>query len=607
LRYHAVREGWWPLAPPISTLLATQIFAISALVQGFFLLTGNFCVPGSADEFVDFGKALLSLLQGRLELVPWVADRSVGYPVLLALSGFYQNGSLIGMTIIQALMAMIIPVLIYRTVQPVSVRGAYYVALASILSLGPFLFVKWLFHDQTYVFFSVVMLWRFSKFVHSKRWQDLIWLTLAIVATTFARPAGGLLFPLLIVAAYSIVRGPIRHYVGAIGLFVLLALANHALRAELLYAADGKSHEYTGGQIFYDVYMNSLDYGMQLSEDLGPNMKQITDKMYEAMLPSPRSSEFLRTFWDGESPSQQFRDQVITPFLTKYFYPYTAKEFRVQLYRLPNWEYYWMICRLVPDSVLLRASWEIIKAHPLFVVLFVARNTWYMLYEPGYFHTRFNPIPIFHGGLTFPVDGQEAIGGKVFGAEATILGLPARATREVGFDTLEAQPNWIKQLYRGIRAIWLDWYDTVMHGLFFLTVAAWAALLLDWATMWVRPGTLRKWSECIGANQLSAHVLYLSVFLLYNSVVTAAFSEPEYRYSDMLMLPKLLLAGLGCVALARLLREFLCSLSPALREGRKHVSAQTIDVHEGPVVAVAGAVATAICVGWAWYMIVQTW
>lgn len=372
-------------------------------MQGFFLVTGNYCVPGGALEFVVFGKALVSLVQGHLEVVPQAADRSVGYPLLLALSGFFQNGSLIGITIIQALMAILIPVLIYLTMLPVSISGAYYTALASIISLGPFLFVKWLHHDQAGVFFSIVALWAFSRFVYSKRSHDLFLLTFAIVAMTFARPAGGLLFPVMIFLAYFIVRGPIPRYVGAVLLFIGLASANHVLRSEIFYSNGAKPNEYLGGQIFYNPYINSLDYGIQLSGDLGPDMKEVTDRMYDAMLPSPRSSEFLRKYWGGEASSDEFRKNVIIPFEARYFFPYSAEAFRQQLYRVPNWEYYLMIVTVVPDLVLLRASWEIVKAHPLFTLLFTARNMWYFLYEPGYFHTRFNPIPIFRGGLFFPL------------------------------------------------------------------------------------------------------------------------------------------------------------------------------------------------------------
>lgn len=200
-------QRWFPLTPSTYARDIAKIFALSALVQSFFFLTAYYCVPGGALEFVAFGKALTSLLRGHLEFVPEAADRSVGFPFLLVLSGFYQNGSLIGITVIHGLMAMLMPILIYLTVVPISFVGAYYVGLASIISLGPFLFVKWLYHDQSYIFFSIVALWTFGRFVNTGKTSDLFWLTLAVTATSFVRPAGALLFPVLIVLAFTIVRG----------------------------------------------------------------------------------------------------------------------------------------------------------------------------------------------------------------------------------------------------------------------------------------------------------------------------------------------------------------------------------------------------------------
>ena len=113
-------QRWFPLTPSTYARDIAKIFALSALVQSFFFLTAYYCVPGGALEFVAFGKALTSLLRGHLEFVPEAADRSVGFPFLLVLSGFYQNGSLIGITVIHGLMAMLMPILIYLTVVPIS-------------------------------------------------------------------------------------------------------------------------------------------------------------------------------------------------------------------------------------------------------------------------------------------------------------------------------------------------------------------------------------------------------------------------------------------------------------------------------------------------------
>lgn len=600
-------QRWLFLVPASRAHDIAQILALSAVVQAFFLLTAFYCVPGGALEFVVFGKALVSLLQGHLQVAPTVADRSIGYPSLLVLSGFFQNGSLIGITIIQGLMAMWIPVLIYLTILPVSILGAYYIALASIISLGPFLFVKWLYHDQAYVFLCIVTLWAISKFVHSKKSVDLFLLALAITATSLTRPAGGLLFPVLILVVYTVVRGSYGRYLAVTILFIALSFANHFLRAQLLYAPNVKTNEYTGGQIFYNFYINSSEYGITLSSDLGPGMKEVTDDIYQVMLPSPRSSKFLSGFYDMEAPPSDFRNKVIVPFLNKYFYPYSADEFREQLYRNPNWEYYFLIFSVVPDSVLLKASWEVVKSYPLYPLLFTFRNLWYFLYSPGYFHTQFNPIPIFHGGLFYPFDGQAAIGGGAFGANAAIQGLPGRATKELSFDSLVAQPEWIKQTYDAVRVIWLDSYDAIQRAMFYLMVAAWVALIVNWIYALSRWSALRKWSEVVNANRLATHILYVTVFLLYNLGIVAAFADPDYRYNDMAILIKVILSGFGAMVIIRVVRETFGHLTPLLNKSRAAIPVCNDRPERSFAVAISTVIGIAVCVSWAWYVGAHAW
>lgn len=597
---------WLLVVPSTYSRNLAGILALSALAQGFFLLTAYYCVPGGAQEFVVFGRTLLSLFQGHhIQVAPTVASRNVGYPLLLVLSGLFHGGSLIGITVIQSSMAMLIPVLIYLTVLHTSFTGAYYIALASMVSLGPFLFTKWLHHDQTYIFLSIVIIWTFSRFVHTKKSRDLLWLGLAIIATSLTRPAGDLLFPVLIVVAYVLVRGPIGRYIWVIALCIVVMFANHYLRQELFYYGGTKPNAYIGGQVFYNLYMNSAEYGIRLSGNPGPAMREVTDNVYRAMLPRPRSSRFLNKFLGVEEPPSDFRDKVVIPFAEKYYYPYSAEEFREQLYRTPNWEYYLLILDVNPDPVLLRASWEIARAYPLLPIRLTARNLWYFLYKPGYFHTRYNPAPIFRGGLFYPPDGQAAIGGAAFGASAAILGLPPRAATELAFDSFKAQPNWLRRLYLGVRMIWLRSYNAVARGLFFLIAVAWLALIADWATRLSRFSGLRRWSDAVGAGQLTKHVLYVSVFLLYNAAAIAAFAEPDYRYSYMTLLVEVVLAGLGGIVLARLAWEFLRPLVPPLSEGRHESPALALDPIGASLIALAVALAVAVCAGWAWYMSVH--
>ncbi|MBV9551830.1 MAG: hypothetical protein JO032_03450, partial [Alphaproteobacteria bacterium] len=56
-------------------------------------------------------------------------------------------------------------------------------------------------------------------------------------------------------------------------------------------------------------------------------------------------------------------------------------------------------------------------------------------------------------------------------------------------------------------------------------------------------------------GRLAAHVLYSTVFFMYNALVTAAFAEPDYRYHHMTILLKVVIAAYGVIALTWLARS----------------------------------------------------
>jgi len=565
-----------------------KILIVSILVQTFFLFTSNFTVPGGAAEFFAFAEALL---HGQKVTIPTVATRDIGYPFLLILSGYFVTNSLIGITLLHAVMGMLIPIFIYLAIAPSSRACAFYTALASIVTLSPFFFVKWIHHDHAYVFFSVVVVWAFCRFLSTKRPADLYLLTFALIAASLTRPAGNVLFPVLIVVAYVAARGPARHYLVCALIFTAAMGGYGAFRYHIFDMAHRTdTPSYTGQQIFYNLYMNSKEYGIELSENLGPHMRQITESVYQAMLPDPRTSEILKKFTSSEQAPSEFVEKVTTPFLNKYFYPYSAADFRSQLYREPNWEYFLLMSVAEPnDQVYLRACWEIVKAYPLYPVKYAARNLWRLLYEPGYAHGRFATGPMGRGGQFFPFDGQAAIGGAALGAAAAMLSLSPRATREVSFDSLAVQPEWAKQLYGGIKSLWFATYDPVVRVIFFLSLIAWLYLLFTWAAIERPAHRLSRRLIAMGGNDLAAPIVGVSAVLLYNALVTAAFAEPDYRYHDMMLPIKVVLAGFGGIALARLV------LTLAPRGLRRAPSQHPF--------ATTGTLALVLCALWAWYMV----
>ena len=165
-----------PLLPSSSTPLdVTRISCLAILITTFFLFTGMYYVPGGASQFTDWAQAIVH----GTKLAPTVAQRDVGYPLMLLLSGYTISGSLIGITLLQATFAILMPLLSYASVKPFSQGAAYYVAQITNLSLVPILFMKMIHHDQTYLFFMMLMLAWLIVFITSHRYSYLYLFSLA--------------------------------------------------------------------------------------------------------------------------------------------------------------------------------------------------------------------------------------------------------------------------------------------------------------------------------------------------------------------------------------------------------------------------------------------
>ncbi len=584
---------------------AAQILVFSIAVQGFYLLTASYFIPDGALDFVRYASALMhwqsvSAANGSISVACCgPAAREIGYPMLLILSGILVTGSLIGITIIQSFMAVWIPVIVYRTLVHASERWAYLVGMFSVSSLAPLLFVKWLHHDQPYVFFSVVDTWLFTRFVIGGRPRDLYWLTAALIATTFTRPAGALLFPLMLAIAYLVRRGPLKPYAVSVLIFLIATVAYQFQRYEMFVRGQADPPSYTGQQVFYNLYINAGEYGIALGPELGPNMRAIAETVRADMQPDPAHSTALAAF--------VAMDQMPRPFYEKYFLPFSADGLVEQIYRVPNWEYYYMMCELVTsDRLFLGASWEIFSAHPLYALQFALRNAWYFLYNPGWVHGRFIVSPIFQSVRYFPPDPVGGFPGAF--VDALVPMYPwdpsfTPAKREAKFDSLGAQPNGVKHAYAAIRAAWLSAYHPVVSFLFWLTIAAWLSVLVHWASAFRWRWSVRL-RDAIGTADIYGPILGISTILMYNVIVTCAFAEPDYRYHDMIILIRIVLAGFGAVACSRAMQATLATVT----RRKPPIRPTSISSPDMSAIELSGAwlLYGLMCVVWAWYLVSQS-
>src|SRR5262245_8205585 len=421
-------------------------------VTTYFLFTSIYYFPGGAIQFIEYAHALAR----GTTLDPVIAQRDIGYPFLLLLSGYTITGSFVGITLIMAAFAILMPMLVFLSIRRASPSVAFYTGIASIVSISPVYFFTWIHHDQAFIFFTILVIALFANFLQSRRYLFLYCFSIAALAASFTRPAGNLLFPVLLVIAYVTVRGRILHYLACLLIFVSAAALYQWHRYEIFDMRNQASvPSYSGQQILYNLYINSGEFGIRISPKIGPNLDHVTEVLREKLQPNPRDSVYLRSYL-ADLPAAFVEEHVL---------PYTSDQLIERIYDAPNWEYYlWLASADENDQTYLKASGEIARAYPVYVANYGLRNLLKLLFDPGYAHTRHNARGFHKIGLQFlPVTGG------VVGAER----LDARALNEVKYFPLPEQSARIQRAMHNIKAFWDTHFIDFVRYTSVLMVVAW--------------------------------------------------------------------------------------------------------------------------------------
>ena len=530
-------------AAPVSLFLPSRRAAadraklalLGAMLATFFLFAAQTWFPGGADQFMQYADAIVH----GTKLPSDIASRDAGYPLLIILSGYPLSNSLIPLFLIQAGFAILSPVLIYDGLRRLTPTIAFFTGLASIVTLSPFYFMKMIHHDQTYIFFAVWMLSQLMIFVQTKEPRFLYFFTIAAICASVARPSGNALFPLFLIVAYIAARGSILNYLACTVVFAAF-VAGYARHRQIIFDVDhsASTPSYLGEQLFYNPYLNALDYGIPLDpKAIGPNFTQAIEQLRRRLQPSPRDSEFIRKEYMGPP------DQIA--FAETYIEPLTADELIDRVLTKPNWEYYTLLCVANDDRVLLAASLEMARAHPIYIVRYSVRNLLHFIFAPGYKHSRYNLNPFLPEGLVFyPAYGD---------VSGNILALPRQAVRELALDPVPHEPFLIHRLFARVQRDWLSRYKTSITVMACLMCAAWlfaaANLLRAVRRKPAIPDAAESATPFEFADMLTASIVIASLVFGYNAAVTSIFAEPDFRYRQAVDLQAIAVAGLGLIAL----------------------------------------------------------
>ena len=243
-------------------------------------------------------------------LITWV--RTIGYPLLIVLSGVVgPHGafhSFLGILIIQAAMAVAMPVLIFKILEPYNRRIALLTALVLIISLQPYIASKLIMTEQSFKFFSLLLVF-FAVKIHQSN-SPRGWVK-ALLATslflTLLRPAS-LLMVVIVFAALLVSRWQYWKSLAAgflafgMGMFIYSFIVSLSLPPVGLYTAGAVTYKPNSissllDLAFYDLYMH--DNGARLRPEKGPRRSELR-KIVEAF------ARDLKTGWTGRHPARYF-------------------------------------------------------------------------------------------------------------------------------------------------------------------------------------------------------------------------------------------------------------------------------------------------------------
>ena len=353
---------------PVATLLA-----ISTLFEAVWFSIQNIGFHCDSPGYIDVA---WSWFGGSVsQLTAWV--RTIGYPLLIVLGGTVGSHSrfhsFAGILLIQAAMAVAMPALVFKTLEPFNRRLALAIAFVTIVSLQPYITSKLIMTEQAFKFLSVLLMYLAVKAYPAtapRRWAIALSGTCLFLA--LLRPAA-VLMALIVFGALLISRRQYwKAWVAGFGVVWLGMFVNSFVTCLVLLPPGGL---YTANTVrkltdlaFYDLYIENN--AIALDPQAGPRRKELHD-IIDAF------AHELKSGWVGRQPP-------------RYFAPYANDPERWvdSLYTDPNGVKYGMLkdaigiyedqgsdllLRHEARKAISRAIWEAYRSDPLLLVRMIFR------------------------------------------------------------------------------------------------------------------------------------------------------------------------------------------------------------------------------------------
>ncbi|HUU29640.1 MAG TPA: hypothetical protein VM123_17700 [archaeon] len=167
---------------------AKDILLISAIFSTVFIVILSISFGGDSLTYYDYALFMLG------EKKDIIMGRNPGFPAILIITGVTSLNSFKFLFLLQALMAALIPVFIYKSALYINKKFAFWAAIFSIVSLIPYKFIKDTDSDLPFMFFQFLGIWLCARYFYTKKIHNIYLVSLVSVCMFLLRPSATLLF-----------------------------------------------------------------------------------------------------------------------------------------------------------------------------------------------------------------------------------------------------------------------------------------------------------------------------------------------------------------------------------------------------------------------------
>jgi hypothetical protein len=207
-----------------------------------------------SDQYYNFGKAILGQVAGNTSNF-----RGLGIPLLLIVSGVFQLETFKLFVLLQLLMGIAMPLVLYQLLSQWSKRYALYISIIVTLSLIPYGYSKAILSEQAYMFILLLLVNNSVKLQQTLEPKYLYFQSMYIFLLVIIKPIAGLIF--IIFIAYNIYifkKRLLQVMLSSILLFTLVIISNQYSENLFKHAPEHQKRQHMAGSIlFYNLYLSS--------------------------------------------------------------------------------------------------------------------------------------------------------------------------------------------------------------------------------------------------------------------------------------------------------------------------------------------------------------